>query len=176
MCFKNGRQLGCVSANSFVYMNDGNTCRTRARLVLLFISTTPRTVSPNRYAAFVKVSTATLTPSLFTSYDAKTGVNQSPWRGALARPTFLRIPRQDLHRLSAPRQPALLLSLPLPLEPPRIVILPRPAQRIHVLRHRRHRLSRQLNPDPARPGLRERRKQPACIILQILEGALDRRR
>lgn len=37
-----------------------------------FKSTTHNTVSPRRYAAFVKVNTATFTPSLLTSYDTVT--------------------------------------------------------------------------------------------------------
>jgi hypothetical protein len=46
------------------------TLITRAALVRSFISTTPVTVSANRYADLGNVSTATLTPSLLTSYDA----------------------------------------------------------------------------------------------------------
>ena len=45
------------------------TLSTRALLARLFNSTTPSIVSPKRYADFAKVSTATLTPSLFTSYE-----------------------------------------------------------------------------------------------------------
>ena len=45
------------------------TLRTRAREASSFNSTTPMMVSPSRYADFVKVKTATLSPSLFTSYD-----------------------------------------------------------------------------------------------------------
>ena len=45
------------------------TFKTRDRLVRSFTSTTPRTVSPSRYAVFEKVKTATLTPSLVTSYE-----------------------------------------------------------------------------------------------------------
>lgn len=42
---------------------------TLAGLDLAFNSTIPRIVSPSLYEDFVNVSTATLTPSLLTSYD-----------------------------------------------------------------------------------------------------------
>jgi hypothetical protein len=45
----------------------------RARPSRSFSSTTPRTVSPSRHADFMNVSTATLTPSLFTSYETFLG-------------------------------------------------------------------------------------------------------
>lgn len=54
-----------------VQVKDGGkrTFNTLPLPLLSFTSTTPSTVSPNLHACFVNVNTATLTPSLCTSYD-----------------------------------------------------------------------------------------------------------
>jgi len=63
--------VGHINEGTEEYVGEGTTLSTRALLLLSFSSTTPKIVSPSRYALLGNVNTATLIPSLLTSYEAE---------------------------------------------------------------------------------------------------------
>jgi hypothetical protein len=85
------------------------TFRTLDRQCPSLSSTTPNTVSPSRYADFTNVNTATLSPSLLTSYETVSRQRASLSEATV--PTLFWISGRDFHGLTTSRQCATFARL-----------------------------------------------------------------